>query len=163
MIDNKSVNILIVDDSFDNLKVVGNFLLEKGYNIFVANDGETALKTISLNSIDLILLDIMMPGIDGFEVCIRVKSNPEMQHIPVIFLSAKVETADIVRGFEVGGVDYVTKPFHKLELLARVDTHIRLKKTYDLLDEWKKEAVKSRDHYLDVLFNLGKVVFPDSK
>jgi PleD family two-component response regulator len=161
MIDNKSVNILIVDDSVDNLKVVGNVLLEQGYNIYVANDGESALNTISLNKIDLVLLDIMMPGIDGFEVCSRIKSSPETKHIPVIFLSAKVETADIIRGFEVGGVDYVTKPYQKMELLARVDTHIRLKKTYDYLDEWRKEAVLSRDHYMNVLLNLGKVIFPD--
>lgn len=161
MIDNKSVNILIVDDSVDNLKVVGNILLEQGYNIYVANDGESALNTISLNKIDLVLLDIMMPGIDGFEVCSRVKSSPETSHIPVIFLSAKVETADIIRDFEVGGVDYVTKPYQKMELLARVDTHIRLKKTYDYLDEWRKEAVLSRDHYMNVLLNLGKVIFPD--
>jgi DNA-binding response OmpR family regulator len=161
MIDNTSVNILIVDDSIDNLKVVGNFLLDRGYNIFVSNDGENALKTLGLNKIDLVLMDIMMPGMDGFEVCGRIKSNPETKHIPVIFLSARVETADIVKGFEVGGVDYVTKPFQKLELLARVDTHVRLKKTYDYLDEWRKEAVKSRDHYMNVLLNLGKVIFPD--
>jgi DNA-binding response OmpR family regulator len=161
MIDNTSVNLLIVDDSIDNLKVVGNFLLEKGYNIFVSNDGENALKTLGLNKIDLVLMDIMMPGMDGFEVCGRIKSNPETKHIPVIFLSARVETADIVKGFEVGGVDYVTKPFQKLELLARVDTHVRLKKTYDYLDEWRNEAVKSRDHYMNVLLNLGKVIFPD--
>jgi DNA-binding response OmpR family regulator len=161
MIDNTSVNILIVDDSIDNLRVVGNFLLDRGYNIFVSNDGENALKTLGLNKIDLVLMDIMMPGIDGFEVCGRIKSNPETKHIPVIFLSARVETVDIVKGFEVGGVDYVTKPFQKLELLARVDTHVRLKKTYDYLDEWRKEAVKSRDHYMNVLLNLGKVIFPD--
>jgi PleD family two-component response regulator len=103
----------------------------------------------------------MMPGIDGFEVCSRIKTNPETKHIPVIFLSAKVETADIIKGFEVGGVDYVTKPYQKMELLARVDTHIRLKKTYDYLDEWRQEAVDSRDHYMNVLVNLGKVIFPD--
>jgi DNA-binding response OmpR family regulator len=161
MIDNSSVNLLIVDDSFDNLKVVGNLLLEQGYNIFVANDGDSALKTLSVNKIDLVLLDIMMPGMDGFEVCSKIKANTDLRSIPVIFLSAKVETADIVKGFEVGGVDYVTKPFEKLELLARVDTHVRLKKTYDLLDDWRKEAVKSRDHYMNVLLNLGKVIFPD--
>jgi DNA-binding response OmpR family regulator len=161
MIDNTGVNILIVDDSIDNLKVVGNFLLDRGYNIFVSNDGENALKTLGLNKIDLVLMDIMMPGMNGFEVCSKIKSNPETKHIPVIFLSARVETADIVKGFEVGGVDYVTKPFQKLELLARVDTHVRLKKTYDYLDEWRKEAVKSRDHYINVLLNLGKVIFPD--
>jgi|WetSurMetagenome_2_1015567.scaffolds.fasta_scaffold365126_1 DNA-binding response OmpR family regulator len=161
MIDNTSVNILIVDDSIDNLKVVGNFLLDRGYNIFVSNDGENALKTLGLNKIDLVLMDIMMPGMNGFEVCGKIKSNADTKHIPVIFLSARVETADIVKGFEVGGVDYVTKPFQKLELLARVDTHVRLKKTYDYLDEWRKEAVKSRDHYMNVLLNLGKVIFPE--
>jgi PleD family two-component response regulator len=161
MIDNTSVNILIVDDSYDNLRVVGNILLGKGYNIFVANDGESALRTISLNKIDLILLDIMMPGIDGFEVCAKIKSDFKTEYIPVIFLSAKADPDDIVKGFENGGVDYITKPFHKPELLARVDTHVRMKKTYDLLDEWRKEAVKSRDHYMKVLFDLSKVIFPD--
>ncbi len=123
--------------------------------------GKMLLKTLGLNKIDLVLMDIMMPGMNGFEVCGKIKSNPDTKHIPVIFLSARVETADIVKGFEVGGVDYVTKPFQKLELLARVDTHVRLKKTYDYLDEWRKEAVKSRDHYMNVLLNLGKVIFPE--
>jgi two-component system, sensor histidine kinase and response regulator len=161
MIDNAGVNILIVDDSYDNLRVIGNILLEKGYNIFVANYGASALRSISLNKIELILLDILMPGIDGFEVCTRIKSEFKTENIPVIFLSARDDPDDIVKGFENGGVDYITKPFHKPELLARVDTHVRMKKTYDLLDEWRKEAVKSRDHYMMVLCDLSKVIFAD--
>lgn len=160
MEENRKINILIVDDSIDNLKVAGNLLLEKEYSIHVASDGESCLKTLESGNIDLVLLDIMMPGIDGFEVCSRMKANPATELIPVIFLSAKIEPEDIVKGFHVGGVDYVTKPFRKEELLARVDTHVKLKRAYDLINEWRNDAVKSRDQYMNMLYTLGKVIFP---
>ena len=112
----EDVFLLVVDDNQDNLKVVSNFLKEKNYKIALATDGAGALKILETNRIDLILLDIMMPGMDGFEVCKRLKENPETKDIPVIFLTAKSETDDIVRGFQLGGVDYITKPFKHKEI-----------------------------------------------
>ena len=115
-----STYILVVDDNHENLKVVGNFLKEKNYKIAMATDGKSALKILENNSIDLILLDIMMPEMDGFEVCRQLKENPSTRDIPVIFLTARTETEDIVKGFQLGGVDYITKPFSMEELLYRI-------------------------------------------
>ena len=118
----------IVDDNNENLKVLGGLMKEAGYSIAVSTNGPDALNFASKDLPDIILLDIMMPGMDGYEVCSRLKNKKRTKDIPVIFLSARRETEDIVRGFEAGGVDYVLKPFSAPELLARVKTHIELKK-----------------------------------
>jgi two-component system sensor histidine kinase/response regulator len=123
---NSEAHVLVVDDMQDNLKVVSNFLKEEGYKIALAFDGKSALKIIDSHPVDLILLDIMMPEMDGYDVCRKIKQNNKTKDIPVIFLSAKNETKDIVEGFQVGGVDYILKPFYKEELLARVQTHVEL-------------------------------------
>ncbi len=122
----KKALILLVDDNSKNLQVLGS-LLEGAYTTTFAVDGDGALEFVKKRQPDLILLDIMMPGIDGFEVCRRLKADPETREISVIFLTARAEMKDIVKGFAVGGVDYVTKPFQKEELLARVRTHITLR------------------------------------
>ncbi len=120
--------ILIVDDETKNIQVLGTLLLQKkGYYINVAQNGREALKTVQKVIPDLILLDVVMPEPDGFEVCRQLKSSPETKDIPVIFLTAKSDTDDIVRGFELGAADYVTKPFNSAELLARVQTHMNLR------------------------------------
>ena len=119
--------ILVVDDNSENRKVLGNLLSNNGYEVGVASDGFKALKFIENVIPDLILLDVMMPGMDGFEVCQKIKENQALKYIPIIFLTAKTSTEDIVKGFKVGGVDYVSKPFSGEELLARVNTHIELK------------------------------------
>lgn len=119
--------ILIVDDNAQNLQFLGNILAEKGYEIGVAQGGLQALNFIASRQPDLILLDIMMPEMDGYEVCKKLKERQYTRHIPVIFLTAKTESEDIVKGFEAGGVDYVTKPFKSAELLARVKTHLEMK------------------------------------
>ncbi len=119
--------ILIVDDNPENRKVLGSLLTKNGYEVGSASDGFKALKFIENIMPDLILLDVMMPGMDGFEVCKKLKSNITTKHIPIIFLTAKTNTADIVKGFKLGGVDYVSKPFNSEELLARVNTHIEIK------------------------------------
>lgn len=116
----------MVDDNKENLKVVSNFLKEKGYQIALSLNAEDALKIIRENPIDLILLDIMMPGTDGYTLCRTLKADEQLREIPVIFLTAKTETADLVEGFRVGGVDYITKPFQKEELLVRVKNQIDL-------------------------------------
>ncbi|NPD48139.1 MULTISPECIES: hybrid sensor histidine kinase/response regulator [unclassified Lentimicrobium] len=135
-------HILVVDDNKENLKLVGSILKENGYKIAVALDGESALKTLKNNIFELILLDVMMPGIDGFEVCRRIKSDEKLKEIPVIFLTAKNQKDDLIIGFDAGGIDYVTKPFNKEELLARVSTHIELKQSRDKLI--KLNATKDR-------------------
>lgn len=119
--------ILIVDDEFLNIKLLGNLLKSEGYSLEFATDGESALEWLKLEDFDLILLDVMMPGINGFEVCEQLKANPMKAHIPIIFLTARTEQNDILKGFEVGGSDYVTKPFNLTELLARIRVQVELK------------------------------------
>jgi two-component system, sensor histidine kinase and response regulator len=118
--------ILIVDDNKKNLQVLGNILAENNYRVAMAIDGSKALELAPKLKPDIILLDIMMPGIDGFEVCRLMKSDATICDIPIIFLSAKVDLEDVVTGFNVGGVDYITKPFKKEELLVRIKTQLTL-------------------------------------
>ncbi|MFT5662077.1 MAG: putative two-component system response regulator [Sulfurimonas sp.] len=118
--------ILIVDDVLENIQVAMNILKEDRYDFSYAKNGETALSLLHENKFDLILLDIMMPGIDGYEVCRRIKKDPLYSEIPIIFLTAKADTDSMSKGFEVGGIDYIVKPFHANELLARVKTHLDL-------------------------------------
>lgn len=125
--------ILLVDDVPENLQLLGNTLQEENYEIAVASCGADALNFVNEVQPDLILLDVMMPDMDGYEVCRRLKKMPQSSTIPVIFITARVETEDIVRGFEAGGVDYVTKPFKPAELKARVRTHIQLHQLKSLL------------------------------
>ena len=119
-------NVLIVDDSPANLRLLATMLQHHGYTVRAVHNGEHALEAADLNPPDLILLDIMMPGLNGFEICERLKQNPRTQNIPVIFLSALDEPQNKIGAFAVGGVDYVTKPFNTDEVLARVSTHLNL-------------------------------------
>jgi class 3 adenylate cyclase len=118
--------ILLIEDAVANIQTLSAVLKEQGYQLNVATSGQQALDLLERVRPDLILLDIMMPGIDGFETCRRIKASTQWREIPIIFLTAKTDTADIVRGFEVGAVDYVAKPFNTHELLARVRTHLAL-------------------------------------
>ncbi len=117
--------ILLVDDAEANIEILVDVLGEQ-YEVLVAMDGESALELIDQEPPDLILLDIMMPGMDGYEVCRRLKQHPDHCRIPVIFLSALAETDNKTRGFQVGGIDYITKPFEVAEVNARVRTHLLL-------------------------------------
>lgn len=139
--------ILIVDDNLQNLKVLGNSINEKGWPMAIASSGEQALKFLKKKKPALILLDIMMPEMDGFEVCQRIKEDPETHDIPVIFLTAKDNMESIVRGFEVGAVDYISKPFNVQELLKRVGTHLELHHNRQALKE-KNEIQKELIHVL---------------
>jgi PleD family two-component response regulator len=121
--------ILIVDDTTKNIQVLGNMLYSKGYNISVATSGKEALESVKAKTPDLILLDIQMPEMDGFEVCKNLKSNPSTKEIPVIFLTAVTDPEKIVHGFELGAVDYITKPLNPAELFMRVATHIEIKES----------------------------------
>jgi len=118
--------ILLIEDGPVNIQALSAILKEQGYQISVATSGQQGLDLLTRLRPDLILLDVMMPGIDGFETCRRIKASSAWRDIPIIFLTARTETADIVRGFEVGAVDYVAKPFNAHELLARVRTHLAL-------------------------------------
>ena len=120
-------SILIVDDSLNNLTLLERILSRKGYQVTVASSGKLALDSVYLNQPDLILLDIMMPAMDGYEVCSRLKSNDRTRSIPVIFLSALVEVSNKVKAFNAGGVDYITKPFEPIEVVARVENQLRLR------------------------------------
>lgn len=152
--------ILIVDDIPRNLQVLGSILSENGFGVSVASSGQGALDAIAANKPDVVLLDIQMPDMDGFDVCTTLKANPATADVPVIFLTARTEIDDIVRGFEVGAVDYITKPFISQELLARVRTHLRLvrqnKRLHDLNSE-KDEFLGIAAH--DLRNPLSKIQF----
>jgi two-component system sensor histidine kinase/response regulator len=118
--------ILIVDDSLTSLSLLARILSGQGYRVRVANSGEHALESVQFKCPDLILLDIMMPGMDGFELCRCFKADEQTQDVPIIFLSALNTAEDKLQAFAIGGVDYVTKPFQPQEVLARVNTHISI-------------------------------------
>ncbi|HNT76806.1 MAG TPA: response regulator [Anaerolineae bacterium] len=127
--------ILIIDDNPTNLSVLTSFLECYDFEILVATDGEDGLAIAQKVRPDLVLLDIVMPGMDGYEVCRRLKSNPRTQEIPVIFITSIVSTEDKVKGFEAGAIDYLTKPVHAEEVLARIHTHLRIQElTQSLLE-----------------------------
>ena len=127
--------ILIVEDTPASLKLLSDLLAEAGYYVRQAPNGELALWTATSRPPELILLDVRMPGIDGFEVCRRMKEHPLLKDVPVIFLSAQYETDDKVRGFQLGGVDFIAKPFQAEEILARTDAHVRLSRAQRALAE----------------------------
>ena len=128
-------NVLIVDDVVDNIQIAMNILREENYNITFALSGEEALSFIDRNDFDIILLDIMMPGMDGYEVCKTIKNLDGYSDVPIIFLTAKTDIDSISKGFEVGAFDYLTKPFHPEELLARVRTQLELYRSKLIMEE----------------------------
>ncbi|MCP4346458.1 MAG: PleD family two-component system response regulator [Desulfobacterales bacterium] len=131
----KDQRILIVDDVPKNLQVLGSVLKKEGYLIAFAKNGEHALDYIAEHQPDLILLDIMMPGTDGYEVCRKLKEDQKTRDIPVIFITALGDADDEYRGFEIGGVDYITKPFNPKIVKARVKTHLLLKRKTEILEK----------------------------
>ena len=131
-------SILIVDDSLNNLSLLERILSRKGYKVGLASSGKLALDSVDLTQPDLILLDIMMPAMDGYEVCTRLKSNDRTRGIPIIFLSALVEVSNKVKAFNAGGVDYITKPFEPVEVVARVENQLRLRELELQLTEKNK-------------------------
>jgi len=117
--------VLIVDDTPDNLAMLSSALVAAGYAVLVSLDGASALERIARLTPDVILLDAIMPGMDGFETCEQIKNNPLYRHIPVIFMTALADTQHVVKGFRVGGIDYVTKPIRPDEVVARIAAHVR--------------------------------------
>jgi signal transduction histidine kinase len=145
--------ILVVDDVLRNVQVLGSFLRQEGYDLVIARNGEQGLEVARKTRPDLVLLDVMMPGMSGFAVCEALKADPALADIPVIFLTAKVETADIVRGFRAGGVDYVTKPFQSVELLQRVRTHLELRAKRRALEQSYAD-LREAEHLRDTLVHM---------
>lgn len=145
--------ILVVDDIPANLKLLSNILSAQGYKVRPASDGKLALRSVATEVPDLILLDIKMPGMDGYEVCRQLKADPGSREIPVIFISALDELADKVRGFEAGGLDYITKPFEPVEVLARVKTHLRLRHLQQHMEVQIRQRTKELSHANTELIN----------
>jgi len=127
-------NILVVDDNPTNLKVLLEYLEEFGFELVVARDGESAIKRAQYAHPDIILLDVVMPGLDGFETCLRLKAHEATKDIPVIFMTALASPDNRIKGFEVGGLDYIIKPFQHEEVFARVTTHLRIRKLQQQLE-----------------------------
>ena len=146
VINNEDTYILIVDDQPYNIRVLEEILKKDKYNYSIATSAEKAYELIMNKLPDLILLDVMMPGEDGFQFCSKLKDNPRTAEVPVIFLTAKIEMEDKIKGFQLGAVDYVTKPFNGVEVLARISTHIQLKKT--------KDFIKNYNHQLEQIIEI---------
>ena len=143
----RPASILVVDDQTANLQTVGTLLSTMGYDVMSATSAEQALQRLSAKLPDLILLDLMMPGVSGLDLCRRLKSKPQWEAIPVIFLSAAGEVPVITAALDAGAVDYVTKPFHRAELLSRIRTHLELKAARDEL----RRLAEDKDHLLGLL------------
>jgi signal transduction histidine kinase/DNA-binding response OmpR family regulator len=135
LLKNPSGEIMVVDDDLSSLRMMNNILSEHGYQVRPAGDGRLALRSIEKVAPDLILLDIKMPGMDGYEVCRRLQADEKSRKIPVIFISALEETAEKIQGFKAGAVDFITKPYEAQEVLARVRTHLRLRELTEHLEE----------------------------
>jgi DNA-binding NtrC family response regulator len=141
----RGTRILLVDDTPANLEVLGALLESEGILVSIAPSGPIALRVAAESRPDLILLDVMMPGMDGFEVCRRLQANPDTADVPVLFVTARDETSAVVAGFEMGGVDYVTKPFRDEEVLARVRTHLRVSQLSRQLTERNADLQASNE------------------
>jgi len=152
-----SGKILVVDDTPSNIQSLAATLKPAGYQVLVATNGQQALDVMAKVRPDLILLDIMMPVMDGFEACAHIKANPDWHDIPVIFLTAKTETADLVKGFELGAVDYVSKPFNAHELMARVHTHLTVDRLRTSVSE-KNAALEKAQQQMSAELDLARAM-----
>ncbi|MTJ53638.1 diguanylate cyclase [Anabaena sp. UHCC 0253] len=153
-------NILLIDDLPENLKLLTELLSKIGYTVRSAISGNRGLKTAKLNCPDLILLDVKMPEMDGYQVCQAFKDEPDLCYIPIIFISALDETLDKLKAFQVGGVDYITKPIQIEEVVARIETHLTIQKQQRILQaeiakrKQTELALQEANHQLKLLANL---------
>ncbi len=155
-----SSSVLIVDDVMKNVQLLFSILADEGFDIHFATSGHAVLEHLKERQVDIILLDIMMPEMDGFEVCRRLKENPATRDIPVIFLTAKNEVEDKVRGFSLGAVDYITKPFQAPEVLARIRNQLKIieqQKTIRHYNERLEQMLEERTR--DLVRSERKAVF----
>ena len=140
--------ILVVDDVPANLDVLVQSLTRASYEILVATSGEESLKVAANTRPDLVLLDVMMPGIDGYEVCERLKADPELRDIPVLFLTARDDLAGVGKGFASGGADYITKPFNQDEVAGRIRTQLERRMQFRQLEALQTELQETRKRQL---------------
>lgn len=140
--------VLIVDDLPANLAVLRDFLTSAGYRVYVAESGQSALEQIPFAKPDIVLLDVMMPGIGGLETCRQLKAMPDFSEVPIFFMTALNEVADKLRGFEAGAVDYIGKPFHAQEVIARIETHLEIRDLHQQLAA-KNAALEEQNERLD--------------
>ena len=145
MSDENAAKVLLVDDQPSNLDVLCDLLESRGYSVLLAPSGSLALRTAVRAQPDLILLDVMMPDMDGFETCRRLKADPETSPIPVIFITALNQEADVIKGFDSGGVDFITKPFRDREVIVRVETHVRMNRLTRELESKNNELAHRND------------------
>jgi formate hydrogenlyase transcriptional activator len=148
--------VLIVDDTPANLNVLFDLLTGHGFEISVAEDGESALQQVDYVRPDLILLDVLMPTMDGFTTCQRLKERPDTREIPIIFMSALTDTVDKVKGFALGAVDYITKPFQQEEVLARIRTHLALQQLKAQLKESEERLSRIIESAMDAILTLDQ-------
>jgi len=159
--------ILLVDDVPQNIQILHQILDRGDYSFAIATNGKETLQLVKKKLPDLILLDIMLGDIDGFEVCEQLKKDPETAPVPIIFLTAKVGVEDKVRGFKLGAVDYITKPFEDAEVVARVHTHIQLKRSIDIIKEYNRQLRESfgemQKSYQELMDSQEKLVEREKK
>ena len=154
----EKIKVLAVDDTEYNLELIGGILSGKKYEVSFASNGLEALKKIEEVKPDIILLDIAMPNMDGYEVCRRVKKNELTKDIPVIFLTAKAEIENIIEGFEIGGEDYITKPFSIEELMARIKVHADLAVAKKNIVAQNAQLIEYNENLSSIL-NLSEELF----
>jgi len=154
--------ILLVDDVDVNLQILKELLKDK-YEILCARDGYEAINMVNTHKIDLVLLDIMMPKLDGYKVCDIIKHNPKTKHIPIIFVTTKVDEESIAKGYDMGAVDYVSKPYKKKELLARIKTHIEINKLISHLEYIATHDTMTGVYNRRQFFNLATKKFNENK
>lgn len=172
--DSGQPSVLIVDDNPKNLQILGVLLKNEGFIVEFALDGNSAISWLERKIFDLILLDVMMPGMDGFSLCSLIKKNPDTREIPLIFITAATDSESIIKGFETGAVDYITKPFIKNELLIRVKTQIEIKRVSDEIAgnlreiEYKNMLITGSIRYAKAIqaavmkaSNSGLILFPE--
>ena len=158
----KQNEILIVDDTPNNLRLLSSILTEHGYKVRLAPNGSLALASIRKKAPDLILLDVLMPDINGYEICEQLKAEDQYRDIPVLFISALQEVTDKTQAFQVGGVDFITKPFNESEVIARVKAHVDLKTSRDELLKTTKELESSNLKLIQAQEELIKLASTDS-
>jgi len=150
--------VLVVDDNMKNLELIGGYLRNQACQMAFASTGEDGLEIMKDNEIDLVLLDVMMPGMDGFEVITVMRDDAALKEIPVIFLTARTEREDVVKGFRLGGQDYITKPFDRTEVMERVKTHVELKRSReyfrDMSDILEEKVVERTDELRKAMSEL---------
>ena len=154
LINQFNYSVLIIDDNPTNLGVIGDYLEQVGFEIIAARNGRSGLTRAKRAQPDIILLDVMMPGIDGFETCRRLKSDETTKHIPVIFMTALTSTQDKVKGFNVGAVDYITKPIQYEEVVARISTHLRLRDLTQTLRQTNQELSNTLEELTEIQAKL---------